>query len=92
MIHYVDFAPQMNETLSALNNDIVKVRVMFNSLRDEAYDIYKASGYDDSVLNEIVENIKNSFHLQRSIDEGIEDIKNIINELNDDITCMSGVR
>ena len=83
---------EMNDTLSALNNDIIKVRVMFNSIRDDAYDLYKASGYNDSVLNDIVENIKNSFQLQRNIDEGIDDLKSIINELNDEITCLRGVR
>ena len=81
----------MNETLSALNNDLVKVRVMFNSIRDEAYDLYKASGFDEQVLDDIINNIKNSFLLQRSVDEGIDDLKNIINEISDDIICLRGI-
>lgn len=67
----------MNDTLNGITNDIVKNNILFNELRANIYDEFKQSNYDESKLDEIMNYIRNTFMIQKSVDENIEDLKNL---------------
>lgn len=68
----------MNDTLDGISNDIVKNNVFFNRLRENAYDEFKRYDYDKDKLDELMNYIRNTFVIQSSIDEDIEELKNIV--------------
>ena len=68
----------MNDTLDGISNDIVKNNVFFNRLRENAYDEFKRYNYDKDKLDELMNYIRNTFVIQSSIDEDIEELKNIV--------------
>lgn len=68
----------MNDTLNGITNDIVKNNIFFNRLRENAYDEFKRYNYDKDKLDELMNYIRNTFVIQSSIDEDIEELKNIV--------------
>ena len=68
----------MNDTLDGITNDIVKNNIFFNRLRENAYDEFKRYDYDKDKLDELMNYIRNTFVIQSSIDEDIEELKNIV--------------
>lgn len=68
----------MNDTLNGITNDIVKNIIFFNRLRENAYDEFKRYDYDKDKLDELMNYIRNTFVIQSSIDEDIEELKNIV--------------
>ena len=68
----------MNDTLNGITNDIVKNIIFFNRLRENAYDEFKRYNYDKDKLDELMNYIRNTFVIQSSIDEDIEELKNIV--------------
>ncbi|KAK8839032.1 hypothetical protein M9Y10_020677 [Tritrichomonas musculus] len=68
----------MNDTLNGITNDIVKNNIFFNRLRENAYDEFKRYDYDKDKLDELMNYIRNTFVIQSSIDEDIEELKNIV--------------
>ena len=68
----------MNDTLDGITNDIVKNNIFFNRLRENAYDEFKRYNYDKDKLDELMNYIRNTFVIQSSIDEDIEELKNIV--------------
>lgn len=68
----------MNDTLNGITNDIVKNNIFFNRLRENAYDEFKRYDYDKDKLDELMNYIRNTFVIQSSIDEDIEELKNVV--------------
>lgn len=68
----------MNDTLDGITNDIVKNNIFFNRLRENAYDEFKRYNYDKDKLDELMNYIRNTFVIQSSIDEDIEELKNVV--------------
>ena len=75
----------MNDTLNGITNDIVKTNLFFNRLRENAYDDYKRSNYNESKLDEIMHYIRNTFIVQGNIDQDFKELQSIVWRINQSI-------